>query len=85
MQRVGHVRNAMGPACAAIATVTTLVASRADVALWCAILAVHCGRIGITCNWLVVDHGRANSDYKIARDYATACKVLLNEFSFSCG
>ena len=42
VQRIGDVRNAMGPASPAVPTIASLVASWADVALWCAILAMNC-------------------------------------------
>ena len=83
VERVGHIWNAMGPTGAAIATVAALLRSWADVTCRRIAFAVHRGCIGVTFDWLVTDHGRANPNDQIVGNNAPSCAVIFDNLGFS--
>ena len=83
VERIGHIRHAMGPTGAAIATVATLLGSWADVTCRRIAFAVNCGRIGMARDWLVTDHGGADPNDQIVGNNAPSCAVIFDNLGFA--
>ena len=83
VERIGHIGHAMGPASAAIATVATLLRSRADMACRCVAFAVHCGCIGMARDWLVTDHCGADPNDQIGRDNSPSCAEIFDNLGLT--